>query len=88
MSDSVGNCWGRIIVNTLFTTGLAAFLFPGALLTIPPLEQKGNETLAQRTVFTGMVTWKAILVHMVLFLVVAFLWFTLMAAVWEMCPLA
>lgn len=77
-------------MNTFFTTALAGLLFPGAILSLPavPINEMKGQGLAQRMFLTMKITWKAVLLHLFIYLVIVFLWFILIGGVWEQCPLA
>ena len=82
----LANCWGRIGINTLFSTGLAALLFPGAILSIPPISKNDPEfigkSLGKRMFFTRKVTWGSILFHMFVYFITIFAWFVLVSFFW------
>ncbi len=77
VSSHVTSCLGSILPELLVGTALAALLFPGFILTLPPLpEDAEHRTMSSRVLFTGRVTYLSVVVHAVIFFVLfgLFLW--------------
>ncbi len=60
-----------LLPSLLTATVLAVLLFPGFLVTLPPLPQDStHDTIEKRVVRTGVVTKKSVAVHALIFFVV------------------
>jgi hypothetical protein len=94
MSLSTLNCQVRLFSDFAVGTGLAFLVFPGFLLNLYPvdsklLQQKEGSTVQlpewRRYFFTGICNWQSVLIHLVVYMVLFFLYLFLMSFYFDNC---
>lgn len=88
------NCQARLFSDFAVGTGLAFLVFPGLLLNLYPVDadllktkenSKVNLPEYRRYFFTGICNWQSVLIHIVVYMVLFFLYLFLMSFYFDNC---